>query len=217
MLPIVPACPSVQAFSTAGVLLWQHGSAASARVMRLAFAGLAGLPDQQNAVISQSFMPRPSVQASVRTGAVVAPHLCCVNPCHASCTGRACWPPWLHGPAERSDLPKFLVAHPFRRVAQQLSCRGSTAPLRQLCVMRPAVQGLLASLAAVDLQNAVGTASTGQLFLLKSVLNLERSPICGNLVCETGERPVNGNSTGGKGLPSAGLLSALLLFLLRWC
>ena len=57
-------------------------------------------------------------------------------------------------------------------------------------------QDLRASIATVSLQNAIGAASANQLFILLSVSLVDRVAVCGNLVCEPGERVPTGSSIG---------------------
>ena len=50
------------------------------------------------------------------------------------------------------------------------------------------LQDLRASLATSRLQDAVGEASDNRLFILSSIKGVRRSSLCGNQVCEAGER-----------------------------
>ena len=59
-------------------------------------------------------------------------------------------------------------------------------------------QDLRAAAATRHLQDAIGQGSANQLFVLVSVSLVERSAICGNQVCEAGERaPADINNLGG--------------------
>lgn len=59
-------------------------------------------------------------------------------------------------------------------------------------------QDLRAAAATRHLQDAIGQGSANQLFVLLGVSLVERSAICGNQVCEAGERaPADINNLGG--------------------
>ncbi len=52
------------------------------------------------------------------------------------------------------------------------------------------LQDLRASIATSNLQKATGKSAANQLFVLQNATLVEREAICGNLVCEAGERSV---------------------------
>lgn len=74
-----------------------------------------------------------------------------------------------------------------RRHVSQLSC----LPL----------QDLSAALATRNLQDSIGSSGADQLFTLESAELVERQSICGNLVCEAGERPTTTNGANGGTCP----------------
>ena len=51
-----------------------------------------------------------------------------------------------------------------------------------------------------NLQDSIGSSGSNQVFILQSADLVQRQGICGNLVCEAGERPVtaNGATTGNS-------------------
>ena len=57
-------------------------------------------------------------------------------------------------------------------------------------------QDLRASVATVALQSAIGAASANELFILTSTSLVERTAVCGNQVCEPGERVPTGSGIG---------------------
>ena len=61
------------------------------------------------------------------------------------------------------------------------------------------MQDLSAALATRNLQDAIGNSGSNQLFILQSADVVERQAVCGNLVCEAGERPSTNNSANGGG------------------
>lgn len=64
------------------------------------------------------------------------------------------------------------------------------------------LQDLSAAVATRNLQDSIGSAGSNQLFILRSADLVERRSICGNLVCEAGERPTTTNgANGGAQLP----------------
>ena len=72
-------------------------------------------------------------------------------------------------------------------------------------------QDLRSSIATSNLQKATGQSAANQLFVLQNATLVEREAICGNLVCEAGER----SSGTGEGMLLAGL-NVLLLTCLSW-
>ena len=61
------------------------------------------------------------------------------------------------------------------------------------------MQDLRAALATRALQDAVGQGSASQLFVLVGTPLVARAAICGNQVCEPGERaPADANNLGGR-------------------
>ncbi|KAL3138790.1 hypothetical protein ABBQ32_005632 [Trebouxia sp. C0010 RCD-2024] len=56
---------------------------------------------------------------------------------------------------------------------------------------------LSAALATRNLQDSIGSSGADQLFTLESAELVERQSICGNLVCEAGERPTTTNGANG--------------------
>ena len=79
---------------------------------------------------------------------------------------------------------------------------------------RGAVQDLRSSIATSNLQKATGQSAANQLFVLQNATLVEREAICGNLVCEAGER----SSGTGEGMLLVGLQPPLLTVLtcLSW-
>lgn len=61
------------------------------------------------------------------------------------------------------------------------------------------MQDLRASIATRNLQNVVGEASSNQLFILTALPEVRREALCGNQVCESGERPSSGGTSGMSG------------------
>ena len=51
------------------------------------------------------------------------------------------------------------------------------------------LQDLSAALATRNLQDSIGDSGSNQVFILQSADLVERQAVCGNLVCEAGERP----------------------------
>lgn len=70
-----------------------------------------------------------------------------------------------------------------------------------MCVA--AAQDLSAALATRNLQDSIGSSGSNQVFILQSADLVQRQGVCGNLVCEAGERPTtsNGATTGNSPLP----------------
>ena len=69
------------------------------------------------------------------------------------------------------------------------------------------VQDLSAAQATRKLQDASGQTSGNQLLVLLDAPLVQRTPICGNQVCEPGERTIAGpNNLGAR--PLSGMLSA---------
>ena len=60
------------------------------------------------------------------------------------------------------------------------------------------LQDLRAALATRRLQDAVGQTASNQLFILQAPTTVARVSVCGNQVCEHGERPTNGTANGGE-------------------
>ncbi|DBA71983.1 TPA: hypothetical protein ACH3X2_010728 [Trebouxia sp. C0005] len=56
---------------------------------------------------------------------------------------------------------------------------------------------LSAALATRNLQDSVGSSGTNQVFILQSADLVERQAVCGNLVCEAGERPSSADGSNG--------------------
>ncbi len=71
------------------------------------------------------------------------------------------------------------------------------------------MQDLSAALATRNLQDSIGDSGTNQVFILQSADLVERQAVCGNLVCEAGERPssVDGSNGGRHCLHSLQLQS----------
>ena len=63
------------------------------------------------------------------------------------------------------------------------------------------MQDLSAALATRNLQDSIGSSGANQLFTLESAELVERESICGNLVCEAGERPTTTNGANGGTTP----------------
>ena len=61
-----------------------------------------------------------------------------------------------------------------------------------------AVQDLRAAQATRQLQDAVGQTSGNQLLVLQDVPRVQRTAICGNQVCEPGERTIAGPNNLGE-------------------
>ena len=72
------------------------------------------------------------------------------------------------------------------------------------------LQDLRAALATRRLQDAVGQTASNQLFILQAPTTVARVSVCGNQVCEHGERPTNGTANGGE--PAAGCCKKLRSF-----
>lgn len=63
------------------------------------------------------------------------------------------------------------------------------------------LQDLSAAVATRNLQDSIGSAGSNQVFMLQSADLVERRSICGNLVCEAGERPTTTNGANGGAPP----------------
>ena len=59
------------------------------------------------------------------------------------------------------------------------------------------MQDLSAAMASRNLTDSIGDSGANQLFILQSVETVERQAVCGNLVCEAGERPSTSNGANG--------------------
>ena len=80
-------------------------------------------------------------------------------------------------------------------------CSVETSDVASSRLWLPVAQDLRASIATVALQNAIGAASANDLFILTSVALVERTAVCGNQVCEPGERVPAGSGIGAHALP----------------
>ena len=62
----------------------------------------------------------------------------------------------------------------------------------------PAPQDLKAAQATRQLQDAIGRTPGNQLLVLQDVRQVQRTAICGNQVCEPGERTIEGPNNLGE-------------------
>ena len=71
----------------------------------------------------------------------------------------------------------------------------------------PSLQDLRAAQATRQLQDSIGQTSGNQLLVLQDVPRVQRTAICGNQVCEPGERTIAGpNNLGEQSSDDASLV-----------
>ena len=81
--------------------------------------------------------------------------------------------------------------------------------LRALTCSALATQDLRAAQATRQLQNAIGQTSGNELLVLQDVPRVQRAAICGNQVCEPGERTIAGPNNLGEQFPADASLACV--------